>query len=291
MLKLSVPVGCVFLLSVLLSLPLNAADPSDFVDFSTEGLPGQLFVPPEAEDSARPIIVFLHGAGETGTNNRSQINNNIDNLLSAAKDHGAFLYAPQATTVQGGIFNWNDQDRTAGVMTMVDQILSDRNADMDRVYITGLSMGGGGTWNMVSRYPDRFAAAVPIAGVRTANDFEPANMLGTPTWAFHARNDGVITRERSRGVVNDILSAAGEPTLTFPDNRDRSTFEFVSETLDLAYTEYPTGGHGIWPRVYSTPEVYDWMFAQSVPEPHSTSLLAIVLMFVLGRCRRVRPSH
>ena len=163
---------------------VSAADVDDFVDFSVEGLPGRLYVPPEAEDSAvpRPVILFLHGAGETGSNNRSQINGNIDNLLDAAKERGTFLYAPQATT-----FNWSDTDRTNNVMTMVDQVLSEQNADADRLYITGLSMGGGGTWNMVSRNADRFAAAVPIAGVRPSNDFDPANMTATPTWAFHAR--------------------------------------------------------------------------------------------------------
>ena len=88
------------------------------------------------------MILFLHGAGETGSDNLLQINGNIDNLLSSAKERGAFLYAPQATTVAGSIFNWNDVDRTNGVMAKIDEVLANQNADQNRVYITGLSMGG-----------------------------------------------------------------------------------------------------------------------------------------------------
>lgn len=264
-----------------------SADPDDFIDFSAEGLPGRLYVPPEAETSVRPVILFLHGAGETGTDNRSQINGNIDNLLSAAKERGAFLYAPQATTVVGQIFNWSDSERTANVMTKVDQVLTEQNADPNRVYITGLSMGGGGTWNMVSRAPDQFAAAVPIAGVKVADDFDPARQLGTPTWAFHARNDGIVSKDRSREVLNSILASAGEPGLTFPESRDReTTFEFVDDTLQLRYTEFPTGNHFIWGQVYDTPEMYDWMFSHAVPEPSSAAMLMLASALFVIKIRR-----
>ncbi len=264
--------------------PGIAADPNEFLVFDTPGLPGRLYVPPEAQDSARPVILFLHGAGETGSDNRAQINGNIDNLLAAAKQRGAFLYAPQATSVAGRIDNWSDSSRTTTVMTMLDRVLAEQNVDPNRVYVTGLSMGGGGAWTMASRYADRFAASVPIAGVSPAGDFNPGNLVGLPTWAFHARDDGVVSKNISRNVINRILSIAGESALTFPPNNDRSTtFEFVSDTLELNYTEWPTGGHGIWPRVYNSPEVYDWMFSHRlVPEPSSAVLLAIGVLAPAG---------
>lgn len=274
--------ACLFL-----SGALTAADPDEFLDFSEPDLPGRLYVPPEAESSSRPVILFLHGAGESGTNNTAQINSNVNNLFAAAKERGAFLYAPQATTVVGGIFNWDNTERTSDVMAKVDQVLAEQNADPDRVYITGLSMGGGGTWNMVSRFPDRFAAAVPIAGVRTGQDFEPANLVVTPTWAFHARNDGVVSRTNSHRAIDSILAAAGESAPTYPEVRNRETFEFVAESIDLRYTEFPTGGHGIWGRVYNTPEVYDWMFARSVPE--SSSNVMILGALIVLTCIRRRP--
>lgn len=252
----------------------GAANPNEFVDVSVPDLPGQLYIPPEAQDSPRPVILFLHGAGETGTNNTSQINGNIDNLFAAAKDQGAFLYAPQATTVSGQIFNWSDIPRTTNVITKLDDILSSMNTDTDRVYITGLSMGGGGTWNMASRSPGKFAAALSIAGVRVADDFDAANLVGIPTWAFHARDDTTVSKDESRNVVNSILAAAGEPPLDIP-RRDPNHFEFVNDDLGLRYTEFTSGGHQIWGPVYGTTEVIDWMFSQSqaVPEPGTFILL------------------
>ncbi len=269
-----------------------SADVDDFIDFSMDDLPGRLYVPPEAEThaSGRPVILFLHGAGETGTDNRNQINGNIDNLLAAAQERGTFLYAPQATTRVGSISNWNDEQRTDSVMAMVDRILDEQNADGNRIYITGLSMGGGGAWNMASRAPDRFAAAVPIAGVRTAADFDPTSMAATPTWAFHARNDNVVPARNRQNVVNSILESAGEPMIAeFPSRRDReTTIEFSNDLLDLNYTEYPLGGHGIWGRVYDTPEMYDWMFSHAIPEPSSASLLIVGFLFLASKFRHRR---
>lgn len=269
-------VGALLAVSAL-SCSLFAASPDDFEVLNGPSVPGQLYVPPEAAESPRPLVLFLHGAGETGRNNRGQINGNIDNLLNASKDRGAFLYAPQATTVSGGIYNWDDMERTDTVMAVINGAIDEYNIDPDRVYITGLSMGGGGTWNMSSRYPERFAAAVPIAGVRAASDFDPSVMLEVPSWAFHARNDGVITKQRSRDRVNEMLVAAGEPTIdSFPANDDSSTtFEYQLQDLetgtDIQYTELPTGGHGIWGGVYNMPEVFDWMFAKSrVGDPYPT---------------------
>ncbi len=277
MLKHGTCVGALVAISSL-CCSLFAASPDDFEVFSGPGVPGRLFVPSEAatSETARPFFLFLHGAGESGLNNRNQINGNIDNLLSASKERGAFLYAPQAATQSGGIYEWDDRTRTDAVMSMVSNAVDQYNIDPDRVYITGLSMGGGGTWNMSTRYPDRFAAAVPIAGVRAASDFDPSVMLDTPSWAFHARNDTVITKQRSRDRVNEMLEAAGEPAIeSFPaDNDSATTFEFQFQDpqngTDIKYTELPTGGHGIWGSVYNMPEVYDWMFTKSlvgVPYP------------------------
>src|SRR5438552_2112501 len=101
-----------------------AASVSDFIDFSLRNssnqviLPGRLYVPPEAASdptTPRPFILFFHGAGEDGTNNVSQINVNIDNLLAEAKRRGAYLYAPQTTN------NWSSATLTANAMTMIGQ--------------------------------------------------------------------------------------------------------------------------------------------------------------------------
>ena len=95
---------------------VEAASVRDFVDFSTANLPGQLYIPPEAvpHDTQRPLIVFLHGAGESGVDNAAQINGNVDNLFEMAREQGMYLYAPQAAS-----YGWNS-NRTTNAMLMVD---------------------------------------------------------------------------------------------------------------------------------------------------------------------------
>jgi len=306
-------------LAVLLFAPriAAAANVADFIDFSlrnTSGaviLPGRLYVPPEAGEptTPRPFILFFHGAGEDGTNNTSQINVNIDNLLAEAKRRGAYLYAPQTTN------NWSSATLTANVMTMINQAETTQNVDPHRLYVTGLSNGGGGTWNMASRYPGVFAAALPIAGVSPASDFVASRLINEPVWAFHARNDTVVSVNVSHSVVSSILSADHHSLPTYPASSATSDFfisnpdlashrtiedqiraagnatEFLipGSNLDLMYYEFTTGGHGIWPIVYSTPPVYDWLFAHAtVPEPATWATLLIAAAIIPPRARRRR---
>ena len=239
------------------------ADVDDFIEYNHPLLPGRLYVPPEANNEPRPFILFLHGAGETGTNNTSQVNGNIDNLLDSAMARGAYLYAPQAITR-----NWSDTTRTTTVMSMIDQALTDFNVDPDRLYVTGLSMGGGGVWNMLNRFDDRFAAAVPIAAVSPGSDFDARNFVSKPTWAFHARNDTTVPSTASRTVVDGILTEASAAALTYPPTSERfTTLRYANEPVGLNFTEWPVGGHGIWGAVYENSEMYEWMFAKTLTSP------------------------
>ena len=269
-----------------------AANVNEFSNFSlTSGsmtvLPGRLYIPPEAAinpSEPRPLVVFLHGAGEAGSNNSAQVNANIDNLLAEAKRRGAFLYAPQSAG------SWAGAVTTDRVMTMVDRALAEQNVDSTRLYVTGLSNGGGGAWNILSRYADRFAAGVPICGVTPASGFAPARLLDQAVWAFHARNDATVSVATSRNVISSLLAAGQKspptyPTTTAPD------FLFTSPDFDLRYTEYRLGGHGIWGQVYNTPTMYDWLFAHAtaVPEPTTAALATAGLALgVLLRARRWR---
>ncbi|HJQ82140.1 MAG TPA: alpha/beta fold hydrolase [Lacipirellulaceae bacterium] len=268
------------LVLAIIAIPLEAhsANVNDFIDFSLRSatnallLPGRLYVPPEAASPAqpRPLILFLHGAGESGTNNVAQVNQNIDNLLAEAKERGAFLYAPQTN---GG---WNSTTITNHAMTMISRALGEQNVDASRLYATGLSMGGGGVWNMLNRYPDRFAAGVPIAAVSPATGFLSPNMRDDAIWAFHARNDTVVSVNSTRNVVSGIIRGM-ETIPSFPPSTDTTTlFHFDSQLYDLHYTELPTGGHGIWTPVYAHEPMYEWLFAHAiVPEPSSIALLAM----------------
>ncbi len=273
----------------------RAAAVGDFIDFSlrsgaTTLLPGRLYVPPESVTdplTKRPFILFLHGAGESGTNNAAQINVNIDNLLAEAKRRGAFLYAPQTPS------NWSSATLTDRAMTMINRAIAEQPVDANRLYVTGLSNGGGGAWNMLSRFPDAFAAGIPICGVNPASDFVPARLIDQHIAAFHARNDPVVSVAISRNVITSILNSARAPLPTYLSLRDAtSTFVFTSEQIDLNYVELPTGGHVIWPGIYSEPKLYDWMFSHSlVPEPRGAILAALCGMaLVAGRRRSAGPT-
>jgi predicted peptidase len=264
---------------------------SDFVDFSlrsgsTTLLPGRLYIPPAAisdPSTPRPLVLFLHGAGESGTNNSAQVNGNIDNLLAEAKRRSAFLYAPQTN---GG---WGNATILNRVNTMLDRALAEQPVDTTRQYVTGLSMGGGGTWNMLNLFGDRFAAGVPICAVGPTGGFDPARLIDMPIWAFHALNDGTVPYTSTRGVIASILSAAGEPLPEYPA-RPTTDFTYVSPELDLRQTEYRVGGHGIWGRVYATAAVHAWMFAHTtaIPEPAALMLASIGLLGAVARVRRQR---
>ncbi|HEX3599794.1 MAG TPA: PHB depolymerase family esterase [Lacipirellulaceae bacterium] len=297
---------------------LLAANVADFADFSLRDgrgnvvLPGRLYVPPEAmadPTTPRPFILFLHGGGEEGTNNTSQINSNIDNLLTEAKLKGAFLYAPQSTS------DWSSVALTNNVMTMIDRAEASMDVDPTRIYITGLSNGGGGTWNMLSRYPEEFAAGLPISGIAPASDFVPSHLLNTPIFAFHARDDSTVSVGTTHNVLNSIFIADGVTPPSYPtrstanffiSNPDLASnvavqqavlqqgnvtqFSIAGSHLDLMYYELAVGGHAIWSNVYSGQPVYDWLFSHTtaVPEPPATLLMLVggIVVVSTGRPNR-----
>jgi predicted peptidase len=270
----------------------GAASLADFVDFSlrfgtTTLLPGRLYVPPAAiadPSTPRPFILFLHGAGESGVNNAAQVNGNIDQLLAEAKRRNAFLYAPQTN---GG---WASTAILDQVKSMLDRALVERPVDATRMYVTGLSMGGGGTWNMLNRYGDLFAAAVPICAV-SPSGFVASRLLDDAIWAFHARDDGTVSNVTTRNVINSILAAGRHPLPTYPVPPVTTDFAFVSPAIDLRYTEYRIGGHGIWGRVYSTPPMYEWLFAHTTAVPEPGSLAAMTMAGVLIRAGAKRQRR
>jgi predicted peptidase len=209
--RFKTPLWCVALLAILSpSQSALAAKTADFDDFSlvSDGkvvLPGLLYIPPEAKSDPsvrRPLILFLHGGGEKGTNNRSQVNVNIDNLLAEAKRRGVYLYAPQSPD------GWDSRELTDQVMTMVDRAIAQHKVDKSRIYVTGLSSGGCGTWNMLNRYPDRFAAGIPICSGSPDSDFVPDRLIDHAIYIFHSRDDHGAPAGTTEQLVNSILTAA-----------------------------------------------------------------------------------
>ena len=261
----------------------RAADPNDFIVFSTAQLAGRLYVPANY-DPARsyPLVTFLHGFGARGTNNTSQVGVDIDGLLAECKRRGAFLYAPQSPD---GIWQGTptaastEQTRMQEMLALARQTY---NIDEERLYLTGYSAGGGGAWDTLGRYDNQFAAGVPIAGTYGIAAFR-VGLVDQPIWAFHARNDEVVSVTLTRGMVNRILAARGLPGPPYLPLSDptHSFFDFPP----LHYAEPSVGGHGVVHGVYVYPPLYDWMFAQRLPEP-AAALGTVGLATVALRRRR-----
>jgi len=301
------------LFTVVLSRAAAAVSVNDFVDFSLRDsagnvlLPGRLYVPPEAANSAsrRPFITYLHGGALAGTNNLLQLTGVNDHLLAEAKARGAFLYVPQTPTTWGSVTIVDE------VKTMVDRAVAELNADSHRLYASGHSNGGGGVWNLLSRYPREFAAAIPISAVSPAPGFVAGSLVDTPIWAIHGRVDTVVSVSVTRSVVGSILLADQQPlpnyrglcsnadllisnpqlelhrSLATQAHQQRSIVDFfvTDPELDLLYFEGFDGGHDTL-GILNVPLLYDWMFAHStVPEPGSLLLLLFGVAIVSGRWR------
>ena len=238
-------IGCAALaLSISLA---HAATRDDFQYASADdgsNLPFRYFVPSNYDGAtAYPLILFLHGAGERGSDNEAQLNNNANGAMRLLDDGNlalqpVFMIAPQCPTN-----GWWSGNTLGSAIHLVDQIAATYNIDPDRVYVTGLSMGGMGTWSAVTSQPDRFAAAVPMSGNGDTN--AASNVADIPMWFFHAANDNTVGVEGSDNLVA-ALRNAGASTI---------------------YTRYDTGGHGIWPVAYVHPLLFQWIVSQARGNP------------------------
>jgi predicted peptidase len=189
----------------------HAATRDDFLYGNADdgsNLPFRYFVPPGYDGGqAYPLILFLHGAGERGNDNEAQLNNNANGAMRLLDDGNlalqpVFMIAPQCPTD-----GWWSGATLTSAIGIVDEISATYNIDPDRVYVTGLSMGGMGTWSAVVAEPDRFAAAVPMSG---NGDTNPATTLyALPFWFFHAADDGTVGVDGSDNLVAAVRKAAG----------------------------------------------------------------------------------
>jgi dienelactone hydrolase len=187
-----------------------------------------LFLPRDyaKADKPWPMILFLHGAGESGSDLAKVKKHGPPKIVETKKDLAFIVVSPQSP--QRG---WNAD----ALMALVDEVASQHKVDKDRIYVTGLSMGGFGTWALAAAYPDRFAAAVPICGGGKPDDAKRLKDL--PIWAFHGAKDKTVPPERSEAMVKAIKAAGG----------------------NVKFTLYPEAGHDSWTKTYDNPELYKWL--------------------------------
>jgi predicted peptidase len=188
-----------------------------------------------------PLMLFLHGRGERGADLQMLKRHGIPRLIDEADDFPFITISPQCPL---------DTDWTPHLETLIaltDHIEQSYRVDPARVYLTGLSMGGRGSWQLGSMYPDRFAAVVPICGVmpHVPNFLETVTALkDTPVWAFHGDADDIVPIEHSDLIVGALRAVGG----------------------NVRYTVYPGVRHNSWRQTYDNPAVYEWMLQHTRAE-------------------------
>jgi predicted peptidase len=189
-------------------------------------------------DKEWPIILFLHGSGETGNDGKKQAGTGLGPAIRNQEKSGIhfrfFAVFPQSQDRTWGASS-KDGERAVAILEEVEK---EYKIDAKRQYLTGLSMGGFGTWSFAAKYPDRWAAIVPICG--GGNPASAEKFKDIPCWCFHGEADPTVNIEKDREMVKALKEAGGKPK----------------------FTTYPGVGHNSWEKAYATPELYHWLLEQ-----------------------------
>ncbi len=180
-----------------------------------------------------PLLLFLHGGGESGDSLVAVKRNGPPKLIARGKQFPFLILAPQNPHKRKW---WN----TAAVIQLLDNIITEHNVDTKRVYLTGLSRGGGAAWEMVVQYPEKFAALAVVCGM-TPLPYASWIDKKMPIWVFHGEEDKSIPISESETMVDRLLSMG----------------------YDVQFTKYPGVGHDSWIQAYNTEELYEWFAEQA----------------------------
>lgn len=195
-----------------------------------------VFTPPQYVKDPNhkwPLILFLHGSGECGTDGIKHTTVGLPTYVARNAMRFPFIVVmPQAQKM------WFRGEEAAAVWASLDAVQSQYRVDPDRIYLTGLSMGGIATWELSVLRPDIFAAIVPVCGF-APKDYLP-NIVDLPTWAFHGALDQNVSVKGSRDAVEELKRLGGSPL----------------------YTEFPKLQHVCWDEAYATPDLWRWLLKQ-----------------------------
>ena len=180
-------------------------------------------------DTRWPMIVFLHGAGERGDDLELVKKHGPPKIAEEKEDFPFVVLSPQCP--EG---NWWEREN---LIALLDEIVANYDIDEERIYLTGLSMGGFGTWALAVDHPGLFAAIAPICG--GGSRWHASLLKDTPVWAFHGRKDDVVPLIRSKEMVDAVKAAGGDAKLTV----------------------YRDAGHDSWTRTYDNPALYEWLLS------------------------------
>jgi predicted esterase len=185
-----------------------------------------------AADTAKkwPLMIFLHGSGESGSDLAKVKANGPPKLAEAGKKFPFIIVSPQAPPNTG----WQDQVMKA----LLDSLKNKYRVDKERIYLTGLSMGGFGTWNIAEKFPEEFAAIAPICG--GGDEQKVWELRHMPVWCFHGAKDDVVPLAASQRMVDALKKYNG----------------------DVKFTVYPDANHNSWEVTYNNDSLYTWLLAQ-----------------------------
>lgn len=190
-----------------------------------------LYLPRDYDkEKSWPLMLFLHGAGERGDDLELVKKHGPPKLIAAGKDFPFIVVSPQCPKGRW----WEPMELVA----LLDEISGKYKVDPDRIYVTGLSMGGFGSWRLAAYAPERLAAIAPICG--GGETYWTKEFAHLPVWAFHGAKDTGVPLERSQAMVDALKKSGGEPKFTI----------------------YPDAGHDSWTAAYDDPELYKWLLAQ-----------------------------
>jgi predicted peptidase len=195
----------------------------------------------EAQSGQRwPLMLFLHGAGERGTNLSLVSTHGPPKLVKQGTHFPFIVVSPQCPPGQ----RWDND----ALLALLDDVIARHRVDTNRIYLTGLSMGGFGTWSLATRYPERFAAVAPICGggevidVKLAGRGKAEALKTLGVWAFHGAKDPVVALEESQRMVAAFKKAG---------------------CREVELTVYPEASHDSWTEAYNNPKLFEWFLKHS----------------------------
>lgn len=271
-------IAFVLFLSLSYTPTFSQAYPEDYEyrshTYDDKTIPYRLFRPETKGNKLYPLVTALHGIDDRGEDNEIQILGNRlafswSDSVNQAK-WPCYVIAPQCPSNYRW-YPYDSQSRELAiwdiVINMIDSLIYEFPIDTNRLYITGLSLGGYGTWHFVSEYPDKFAAAVPVCG--GGDTTLVSRYLSLPVWNFHGENDYIVPVERSREMINAFEELGQE--FVYTHCKDGNCTGLSTVEIDAAvengvkhfYTEWEDGTHEIWDQSYDYPYLFPWVFSQS----------------------------
>ncbi|MCY3019333.1 MAG: prolyl oligopeptidase family serine peptidase [Planctomycetota bacterium] len=196
-----------------------------------------LYLPPGHQDAKAkwPLMLFLHGAGERGSDlEKVKVHGPPKLIAKEGKTFPFVIVSPQCP--EDGW--WPGELQLDALDGLLDDVVSRYRIDKDRIYVTGLSMGGFGTWQLAFRYPGRFAALAPICGRGDPKKVD--RIKHVPVWVFHGAKDKTVPLKDSQEMVDALKKAGADPK----------------------FTVYPDADHDSWTATYNDPAFYEWLLAQ-----------------------------